>query len=82
MTQCLFYTFEYAEIQFSGLRSYFHDAWNYIDSSQGIFYLIQIYMTLQIYTTLHGFDDEASLLIDRDAKERFWLEIIQVVCII
>ena len=40
MTQYLFYTFEYAEIQYSSLGSYFQDGWNYIDSSQGIFYLI------------------------------------------
>lgn len=46
MTSFFFLTLEYAEIQYSGLAGYFQDYWNYVDSSQGIFYSVQIYLKL------------------------------------
>ena len=37
-TQIFFLTLEYAEIKYSGPSAYFQDGWNYMDSTQYLFY--------------------------------------------
>lgn len=44
VTQIFFLTFEYAELQDSGFSAYFQSGWNYMDSTQYFFFMIQVYL--------------------------------------
>ena len=60
---------EIAEIKYSGFSSYFQNGWNYMDSTQFIFYLLQIYFKCNKLDTEPG-------------GHRFYLEIVSIICLI
>lgn len=43
-TQVFFLSLEAAEMKYSGIVNYFQDGWNYIDSTQALFYLLQFFI--------------------------------------
>ena len=69
-TQFFFLTLEYAEMKYSGVGAYLQDGWNYMDSTQGIFYSLQVYMKCH---QLHKKEHTA---------EKFWLEMVTIICLI
>lgn len=64
MTQFFFLTLEMGEIQYSGMKSYFQDGWNYIDSTQYLFYLLRVFLCCDMMNrTTHGFKRFANEMI-------------------
>lgn len=69
-TQFFFLTLEYAEISYSGASNYFQDGYNYMDSTQAMFY------TAQIYLKCHQNEQT------KHSAEKFWLEMVTIICLI
>ena len=69
-TQIFFLTLEYAEMSAMGFYAYFSIGWNYIDSTQYIFFLAQVYMKFhQLHKKEH-------------TGEKFWLEMVTIICLL
>ena len=45
ITLTIFMIFEYAEMKFNGIEDYFSDSWNYFDSTQYIFFIINVFLS-------------------------------------
>lgn len=45
-TQIFFLSLEYAELSYNGVGEYFHDPWNYVDSSQFLIYITRVTMEI------------------------------------
>ena len=44
-TLTVFMVFEYAEMKYNGIEDYFSDSWNYFDSTQYIFFIINFFLS-------------------------------------
>ena len=45
ITLTIFMIFEYAEMKYNGIEDYFSDSWNYFDSTQYIFFIINVFLS-------------------------------------